>query len=240
MVAADPDSDDSESEQADEAFLADWEDIYLVGTMLREMTMTHVSFNATGAFNDGIESARPDNMLVAAVNALPTAPPYSAALITMLQAFEWAGQEGGGSVRELKDNLEAAFPSAAEIMGVYLPQAQAQMRAFRDRAGKPRGYYTDIDVSWTKPPALMPFEYNLKYATVAGDHPRGAPGVPPGFPHPRMAAAVPQAEVGEEARMRKLGELHRWDNTRPYLRAVAVTYEDGMADCRMLPRPPGR
>lgn len=157
------------------------------------MTVAHVPINATNAVNDGMESARPDNILVATGNALPTAPPYSAALITLLRAFERQGQKIAGSVRELSDDdLANAFPSAEDTMSNFLPQAQAQIQALKDRAGKPRGLNTDIDVSWTKPAALMPFAYSLDYATVAGDRPQGAAGVPPGFPRPR-GPAMPAA-----------------------------------------------
>lgn len=223
----------------DAAFLQDWEDIYFVGCILREITMAHVAFDATGAVNDGIESARPDNMLVADVNGLDTAPPYSAALIDMLVDFEWPNQEDGGSVRELTDAvLFNTFPTAEQILGDYLPRAQAQMSNFRDRRGKAAGYFDSIDVSWTKPPTLTAFEYSLKYATVAGDHPRGRAGPPPGFPRPQTRP-VPAGEAGEHAKMEVIGRLHRWDNARPYLQAVAVTFDDGLADCTMLPRPPG-
>ncbi|CAN8100476.1 unnamed protein product [Discula destructiva] len=223
----------------DEAFLEDWEDIYFVGCILREMTMTHVAFGATGAYLDGAESARPDNMSMATVNALGTAPPYSAALMNMLKDFEWPGQGQGGSVRELDDDtLFNTFPTAEDILGYYLFTAQAQVANFRDRTGKATGYIDSIDVSWTKPSALTAFEYSLKHATVAGDRPRGRAGKPPGFPQPKMPA-VPRADAAEHAKMERLGNLHRWDSSRPYVRAVAVTFEDGMADCTMLPRPPG-
>lgn len=160
-----------DNNQDDDGYLFVWEDIYSTGEMLRKMTMTH---SATGRPND--LDMRPDNLLVDDVNQEPTAPPYSADLINMLQRFEWPNM-GNISVRDIGGNaaINATFPSPASVRDDLLPLAQQKVLGYLDPAGKPAGYFDTIDVSWTRPADPMPFSYIMRYATDAGELPDGRP-----------------------------------------------------------------
>lgn len=81
----------------DEAFLEDWEDIYLVGSILRDIMMAFAPCDPT--VPEDSEIGRPDCRFVEDVNTTTQLPPYSADLVTMLQEFEWAVQEDGSTVR---------------------------------------------------------------------------------------------------------------------------------------------
>lgn len=153
----------------DEAFLEDWEDIYLMGSILRDMMMAFAPYDP--AYPDDNELTRPESRFVADVNAIQQPPPYSADLISLLQEFEWEGQERGATVRNLPD-LANQFPTSDRIVDTLLPLAQRKAREFRTKpwgAEASRGYYDRLDVSWTRPMGLMPFLYNTKYAHAAGD-----------------------------------------------------------------------
>lgn len=160
-----------DDDEDDDGNIYVWEDIYSTGEMLRKMSMTH---SATGR-PDALDM-RPDNLLVDDVNQEPTAPPYSADLINMLQLFEWPNM-GNRSVRDIGDDaaINAAFPSPQTVRNTLLPQAQQKVLGYLDRTGKPDGYFDTIDVSWTRPADLMPFSYIMKYATDAGETADGQP-----------------------------------------------------------------
>ncbi|KAH8779984.1 hypothetical protein F5883DRAFT_638541 [Diaporthe sp. PMI_573] len=150
-----------------EGSLEEWEDIFSVGELLREMSMTHIPH--TG-FND----MRPADRWVQDVNREGTAPPYSAELIELLQRFEYPDMMRL-MVRDLLEAVHTTFPSPEDLRDILLPQAQAQVVSFRKPANRPAGYYNNMDVSWTKPEQLMPFSYIMRYATEAGDGPDGGP-----------------------------------------------------------------
>lgn len=151
-----------------EGFMAEWEDIYSVGEMLRTMVLAHIP-------NDELESnMRPNCGRVQDANQAPGAPPYSDELIELLQRFEYPDQEDI-LVRDLGDAIDTTFPSPEDVRDTLLPQAQARVAGFRRPDPRPAGYYDSIDVSWTRPEELMPFSYMMRYATEAGDGPDGGP-----------------------------------------------------------------
>ncbi|KAG6364560.1 hypothetical protein INS49_006162 [Diaporthe citri] len=155
-------------EEDTEGFLAEWEDIYSVGEMLRTMSMAHIHHDRLNT-ND-----RPNCGRVQVANQEPGAPPYSDELIELLQRFEFPNHEHD-LVRDLGEAIDTTFPSPEDVRDTLLPQAQARVAGFRRPADRPAGYYDSIDVSWTKPEKLMPFSYIMKYAAEAGDGPNGEP-----------------------------------------------------------------
>ncbi|KAK7703927.1 hypothetical protein SLS64_008873 [Diaporthe eres] len=164
-VYPEPNGQDSDTE----GFLAEWEDIYSVGEMLRLMSMAHIPHSDRWNAN-----WRPNCGRVQDANQEPGAPPYSDELIELLQRFEFPNQEHD-LVRDLGEAIDTTFPSPEDIRDTLLPQAQARVAGFRRPASRPAGYFDSIDVSWTKPEQLMPFSYIMRYATEAGDGPDGRP-----------------------------------------------------------------
>jgi hypothetical protein len=156
-----------EASNDNEGSLEEWEDIFSVGELLREMSMTHIP-------HTGFSDLRPADRWVQDVNQQGTAPPYSAELIELLQRFEYPDMMRL-MVRDLLDAVHPTFPSPEDLRDILLPQAQTQVAGFRKPANRPAGYYNNIDVSWTKPEQLMPFSYIMRYATEAGDGTNGGP-----------------------------------------------------------------
>lgn len=156
------------------AFLEDWEDIYSVGEILREMSMAHIPVN--GPFDDG--GFRPNCRWVQEANREPSSPPYSDELIELLQRFEYPDQVRSAGVLTLGDAVHTIFPSPVDLRDILLPQAQARVLGFRRPADKPAGYFDTLDVSWTKPEQLVPFSYITRYTTDArdGDDPEDEEG----------------------------------------------------------------
>lgn len=152
-----------------EGFLAEWDDIYSVGAMLRLMSMAHIPHSDRWNAN-----WRPNCGRVQDANQEPGAPPYSDELVELLQRFEFPNQEHD-LVRDLGEAIDTTFPSPEDIRDTLLPQAQARVAGFRRPASRPAGYFESIDVSWTKPEQLMPFSCIMRYATEAGDGPDGRP-----------------------------------------------------------------
>lgn len=152
-----------------EGFLAEWEDIYSVGEMLRLMSMAHIPHSDRWNAN-----WRPNCGRVQDANQEPGAPPYSDELIELLQRFEFPNHEHD-LVRDLGEAVDTTFPSPEDIRDTLLPQAQARVAGFRRPTPRPAGYFDSIDVSWTKPEQLMPFSYIMRYATEAGEGPDGRP-----------------------------------------------------------------
>lgn len=165
-VYPEPDGEDADTE----GFLAHWEDIYSVGEMLRIMVMAHIP-HSSETWNDNM---RPNCGRVEDANGMPGAPPYSDELIELLQRFEFPNHEND-SVRDLGEAIHTTFPSPEDVRDTLLPQAQARVAGYRRPADRPAGYYDSMDVSWTRPAQLMPFNYVMEYATEAGDGPDGRP-----------------------------------------------------------------
>lgn len=157
--------------------LRGWEDVYTMGRILRSLCMTHIPF----ADDNDHWSSRPDNMTLADANGRPGAPPYSAQLIGLLQAFEWEGMTNG-EIDDVEDPATAITANERWVVETLLPAAQAQTAALRARpkgAAAAQGYYDGLSVAWTKPPTPGVFAYNPRYAGEAGDQATAAQPRPP-------------------------------------------------------------
>ncbi len=147
-----------------------WEDIYLLGKMARSLLITHIP--TKNQIDDWVE--RPERYPMAAVNASlpPGARPYSDDLVQLLRRFEWpdcanrTDPEGTQPDAGGNDVPNHSFqPDARWISDHMLPLARRKVRRYRNPpAGRPPGYFRRLDVSWTKPEKLMPFEYDWRYA----------------------------------------------------------------------------
>ncbi|KAK8122810.1 hypothetical protein PG984_011480 [Apiospora sp. TS-2023a] len=160
---------DSDSE---DAFPEEWEDVAGLGTILRELATTHVDLLPTWGdqTNTNGSDSHANRIRVADANTGKSAGagPYSDSLIKVLERFEWKGMTEDPHLRICDERPDGSFghddlPTMVWVAHHLLPEAR-ERRKFRDRfnnwpreaAGESYGYGT-LDVSWTKPPRLMPF-----------------------------------------------------------------------------------
>lgn len=137
----------------------EWEDIYMMGSYLRQLCQTHMppmawlddSMQFVSTVNDQLD---------------PAATPYSDDLINTLEEFEWPDCVNNWDPQDtqLDGNGDQQFnyafqPDATWIANTLLPLARQKVEEHRNPAGGflPQHYIT-YDVSWTKPERLMPFE----------------------------------------------------------------------------------
>lgn len=180
--------------------LVEWEDVYTFGKILRDLSMTHIPEPDAG---DPLR--RPDNLTMQDMMDRGDAPDYTEELKIRLQGFEWVNMENGLDLNDLQNPRSATAADADWILNTLLPAAQARVAQYR-AAPKPRGYWNDMDVSWTKPQTIMPFVYIDKYAGEAGDDDDA----------PEPSSYQDERQQSERLRMRTLREQHRWDEIRPY------------------------
>ncbi|KAI1868709.1 uncharacterized protein JN550_006284 [Neoarthrinium moseri] len=157
--------------------LKDWQDIYDFGSILRALCMTHVEYHYQGIHGDYQYA---DERYLEDVNHHPNSPGYSDELIGLLQRFERPDQELDNILDE--DAWKAMPADANWIINTLLPAARNRMQNYRNPpGGKPRGYYDDMDVSWTRPDELMPFRFFKDLADPV-DRPNYAGDWDNGFP----------------------------------------------------------
>ncbi|RYP61469.1 hypothetical protein DL769_007695 [Monosporascus sp. CRB-8-3] len=151
----------------------EWEDIYMMGKILRQLCQTHIPVPIDDDdFNDWGD--RPECVRMATVNDYLDAAdtPYSDQLIAILEEFEWPNCETEGDVMGTQVTLSGRvvpnydyMPDADWVADVLLPLAKQKVREYRKpRAGYEPEYYRRLDVSWTKPAKLMPFVYDFDNA----------------------------------------------------------------------------
>ena len=150
------------------------EDIYWLGNILRRLCQTHIP-----APNVLDVVGKPECYPMSGVDGLMGAghTPYSDDLIQILQNFEWPGCVADGDPTGLRPGADGLQhenwewqPTAAWVRDTLLPLARRKANEYRNPppAAFVPDYYTRLDVSWTKPEELMPFEYDFRYS-VAGD-----------------------------------------------------------------------
>lgn len=99
----------------------------------------------------------------------PPKRPYTDSLIKALKRFEWEGMTENPHLRLCDERADGSFghndlPSLSWVVHELLPTTARQHRKYHDRFnrfpsaqfGESYGYGT-LDVSWTRPPRLMPF-----------------------------------------------------------------------------------
>ncbi|RYP33487.1 hypothetical protein DL767_004765 [Monosporascus sp. MG133] len=148
----------------------EWEDIYMMGKILRQLCQTHIPIPIDDDdLNDWGD--RPECVRMATVNDYLDAADtrYSNQLIAILEEFEWPNCETQSDVMGTQVRPSgrvvpnhACTPDADWVADVLLPLAKQKVREYRKpRAGYPPEYYRRLDVSWTKPANLMPFVYDF-------------------------------------------------------------------------------
>ncbi|KAF3055819.1 hypothetical protein GL218_07003 [Daldinia childiae] len=127
------------------------------------MVQTHIPY---GYMEDELD--RPNGRLMNTVNDHIVAPyeRYSDELIEMLSCFEYPGSQYAASIIDNTQDedgndvpLSSFLPSADWIVNTLLPLARRKVRRYRGVVNPPRGYFDALDVSWTRPKKLMPYEH---------------------------------------------------------------------------------
>ncbi|KAK7994341.1 hypothetical protein PG991_015929 [Apiospora marii] len=190
-----------------DALPEEWEDVAALGTILRELATTHVDLlpawgdrqtNPHNPNNGNQSDSRANRIRVqdantgrspGAVPGDPQAGPYDQDLIRALQMFEWEGMTENPHLRICDERADGSFghedlPAVAWVVRELLPRARSRReylyrfnRFPREEDGELFGYGA-LDVSWSKPPRLMPFtcsEYLLSPST-SSKAPRGQEG----------------------------------------------------------------
>ncbi|KAI0852647.1 hypothetical protein F5Y00DRAFT_258497 [Daldinia vernicosa] len=137
--------------------------LYFMGESLRKMVQTHIPYDEHESDLD-----RPNRRPMRTVNNFIPAPyaPYSDELIELLANFEFPGSDNGSLIDEtVQDDdgndrpLSDFLPTPEWVVDTMLPLARRKVRRYRGIGNKPAGYYTALDVSWTRPKKFMPYEY---------------------------------------------------------------------------------
>lgn len=99
-------------------------------------------------------------------NIGPNDRPYSEDLITLLERWEYPAwddftisimQNHIGQDGSEVPNYEY-IPTARWVSDVLLSVARRKVRRYRGISKRPRTYFREIDVSWTRPERIMPYE----------------------------------------------------------------------------------
>ncbi|KAI0845071.1 hypothetical protein F5Y00DRAFT_273332 [Daldinia vernicosa] len=155
-----------------EATTNDWEDVHHLGCVLRLMCMTHIPLGAglvpgehwKDEQGEHAWSHRPDSRLVRDANATPGpshpgGPGYSDRLMELLGRFEWDNQRDQDVTTVGEWGYVA--PTLDWVVDTLLFEAETMIWNFRRPGEKPRGHFTNVDVSWTRPLCpLIPVLYD--------------------------------------------------------------------------------
>ncbi|KAI1212014.1 uncharacterized protein F4807DRAFT_417270 [Annulohypoxylon truncatum] len=207
-----------------------WEDVYLMGECLRSLAQTHIP--DIPALIDPIN----ENPMATVNGHMPAGDiPYSNDLINTLSEFEFPGGALGADI--FGNHINAAgvvtpnyrvMPRFNRINNVILPLAQRRVRRYRGiLRPRPAGYYRDIDVSWTRPPRVMPYEY------------LGVPAPPPPLAKAKKGKAAHKCPTPErEQKRRKLRHVTAWHHIRPKYQVKSLQYYPiKMTDINDVPPP---
>jgi hypothetical protein len=189
-------------ESPEDTELRIWEDIYGAGCTLRRLCQAHLPYDEGDVGTTDWCSRRPDNIKMAELNARDNAAPdFSDQLIDLLGKFEWEFMETGIEINEVEDPMGEVTATSRWMVDTLYPAARARVAAYRNPpAGRPAGYFDGLDVSWTRPAALMPFVYNEGCAQVAGDE---------------SVDEEDHKNFVEFKKMLQLQALHQWEDVKP-------------------------
>lgn len=184
-----------------------WEDVQGVGLALRRLCQAHLPVDESHVGAADYRKRRPNNIEMAKINAQDaTAPDFSDQLINVLGMFEWDNMDKI-SIADMDRPEDAMRATSRWIVDTLYPVARLRVAMYRNPpGGRLAGYFDGLDVSWTRPKPLMPFQYVPRYAHLARD---GGPR---------------QDEDSDEvAGMKKLAALHQLDDYKPgfELRSIA-------------------
>ncbi|KAI1648043.1 uncharacterized protein F4817DRAFT_315283 [Daldinia loculata] len=146
--------------------------LYFMGEVLRRMVQTHIPYGHAESDLD-----RPNGRPMNTVNSHIFAPyvPYSDELIEMLTHFEFPGSQNGAMITDTMQDpqgntvpLSNSVPTAEWVVNTMLPLARRKVRRYRGFGNQPRGYFDALDVSWTRPRKMMPYEYTFRPVVQGG------------------------------------------------------------------------
>ncbi|RYC62824.1 hypothetical protein CHU98_g3388 [Xylaria longipes] len=142
--------------------LEEWQDTYAIFSVVKELCMAHIHWRIT--HKDFI----PEGVDCDDINGYMEQGhvPYSDDLFNMLKLWEFENCKDS-SIDETQPDEDGEevpnidrVPDLNEIVETVLPVARRMVRRFRTPGGNvPPDYYRQIDVSWSKPKRLMPYEW---------------------------------------------------------------------------------
>lgn len=202
-----------------------WEDTYAAGSTLRRLCQAHLSYDYVDLGAPDWNDRRPDNIRMADLNARDgSVPDYSDQLIDLLGNFEYDGMETGVDIIDLEDPLGEVTATSRWMVDTLYPAARDRVAAYRNPpAGKPAGYFDELDVSWTRPEAVTPFVYNKRYAAHADGDQDDEDDEDQDDENQDDEDQEDESDENqgenkndsEAVRMRKLGSLEKWDDVKP-------------------------
>ncbi|KAK6948185.1 hypothetical protein Daesc_009949 [Daldinia eschscholtzii] len=194
-----------------EAAMTDWLDEWLTGgvyeydsdeLLLWEdlLVQAHIPFALDSDTDD-----RPMIYPVRTVNSYITPPdnPYSEELIEMLNCFEYPFYNQLARPDDVRVDADGVsrfryewIPEFDEIEHIWLPIMRRRVKRYRGIVAIPDNYYETIDVSWSKPNHLMPYE-------------------PPPIPRPSQQRAQsegpPQSQQSQESQESQESQQYQQD-----------------------------
>lgn len=202
-----------------------WEDTYAAGSTLRRLCQAHLSYDYVDLGAPDWNDRRPDNIRMADLNARDgSVPDFSDQLVDLLGNFEYDGMETGVDIIDLEDPLGEVTATSRWMVDTLYPAARDRVAAYRNPpAGKPAGYFDELDVSWTRPEAVTPFMYNKRYAAHADGDQDDEDDEDQDDENQDDEDQEDESDENqgenkndsEAVRMRKLGSLEKWDDVKP-------------------------
>ncbi|KAI0385606.1 hypothetical protein F5Y04DRAFT_292100 [Hypomontagnella monticulosa] len=158
---------------------------------------------------------------IANTNLPPNETPYPDDLIELLEAFEWPGLENGMGIQDTHDDANGnpvrnyrVMPTPNWIRNTMLPLCRDKVQEWRGAGRRPRGYFTALDVSWTKPARIMPMEVELPEPP--------APVMPYDILFLQNEHTCPQTQT--EKNWNGVRTLRKWHYVRPEFQIVELQW----------------
>ncbi|KAI1477638.1 hypothetical protein F4774DRAFT_427069 [Daldinia eschscholtzii] len=231
---------------------------WAMGENLLLLAQAHIPFA-----QDIITDSRPFIYPVRTVNNYINPPdnPYSQELIDMLNCFEYPFYNQIASPSDVRTDADGVsrpryewLPEFDEIEHIWLPIMRRRVKRYRGIVGLPLNYYDKLDVSWSKPNHLMPYEVETEPTIKAPPIPR-----PPqqraqseGPPQSQQSSQSPQSPQSQQSQQDQqdqhpntpivpnalLTELRGIPHLQNYQHRLLV-YKDPYIDEASISPPPG-
>ncbi|GAW11695.1 hypothetical protein ANO14919_010450 [Xylariales sp. No.14919] len=139
-----------------------WHDTYAVFSVVKKLCLCHVSYP------DYDEIFAPENVPCEEINTYLKEEDtrYSQELFNLLQRWEYPNcAESDIGMTQKNDKGEeipnnSLIPGLEYLVETVLPVARSKVRKYRRPGGdRPGNWYRQLDLSWTKPDRLMPYQW---------------------------------------------------------------------------------
>ncbi|KAJ8122808.1 hypothetical protein O1611_g9747 [Lasiodiplodia mahajangana] len=141
----------------------DWQDVYSIFSVVKTLCLAHISWR------DYDSMGAPETMPCDSINEWldESERPYSDDLLNTLKLWEYEDAENNlvndtfmDEARGREVSYWELLPGLDTMVARVMPLARQKLEAYRGPAGNvPPDWYRRLDVSWTKPKRLMPYEW---------------------------------------------------------------------------------